>query len=119
MKTVARFGEREDVALWRVEGVKSDEFLRELGGHLAKLLDMHILDGPLMHTFTEGDGQGAGTGAQYYWVWGESFLVISTWPALGFTRIYLASCKQFHPVLVTKFLEAAVGEVQHFRYAEI
>lgn len=113
------FGLREDVALYRVQGVLKDEDIRRLGQALADLLGMRILDGPMVNNFEEGDGQGAGTGAQYYWVWGESFLVISTWPELGFVRVYLASCKPFHPWLVTKFLQAMVGEMQSFRFAEI
>jgi S-adenosylmethionine/arginine decarboxylase-like enzyme len=40
----------------------------------------------------------------------ESWLVISTWPAHGFTRINLSSCKQFDHGAVTNYL-SRIGEV--------
>jgi hypothetical protein len=65
------------------------------------------------------DSGAGGAGVQVYQAWTESFGVIGTWPALGIVRIYLASCKPFHPAPVTKFLEFAVGPVEAFGWNEI
>lgn len=76
------------------------------------------IEASLRNAFPNQQGKG-GHGVQVYWCWTESFLVISTWPQLGFIRVYLASCKEFLPVIVTKFLEARVGPVLKFDYAPI
>lgn len=111
------FGEREDIALWKVAGIFEDSFILDLGKWLADLVGMKI-EGSDVKSFPNAQGNG-GTGIQIYWAWTDSFLVISTWPELGFIRIYMASCKPFVPCLVSKFLKAQVGEVTKFRYAEI
>lgn len=111
------FGEQEDVALWKVSGVFDDHFILELGTRLAELVSMQI-EAENVKNFPNSQGKG-GTGIQVYWAWTESFLVISTWPELGFIRIYMASCKSIVPGIVSNFLKNQVGEILQFRYAEI
>lgn len=111
-----RFGEKEDVALWRVQGTLTREQVLDLGEDIAQLIKMTIVGAARVDSFPTAAGTG-GAGFQAYWCWTESFLVISTWPELGFFRVYLASCREFLPVIVTKFLEATTGPVLQFDYA--
>lgn len=111
---MAKFGMREDVALWKIEGFKSTNDTLDLGFEIAKLANMtvetwHIEEFPTK----EGNG---GVGCQIYWVWTESFLVISTWPELGFTRIYMASCKPFDARNITQHLSAIMGSILQFEF---
>lgn len=112
------FGIDEDVGLWRVgTSLPLDlESVRGLGVQIANLIDMNIEQS--MEGVFPKKGKG-GHGIQIYWEWTESFLVISTWPKLGFLRVYVASCKPFLPVMVSKFLEATVGPVLKFEYVGI
>ena len=53
---------------------------------------------------------GGGVGDQVYQPLVESWLVISTWPAHGFTRVNLSSCKRFDHGAVTNYL-SRIGDV--------
>lgn len=59
--------------------------------------------------YPTGEGKG-GEGVQVYQPLVESWLVISTWPAHGFTRVNLSSCKHFDHGAVSSFL-GRVGEI--------
>jgi len=59
--------------------------------------------------YPTGDGKG-GEGVQVYQPLVESWLIISTWPAHGFTRINLSSCQRFDHGAVTSYL-GRMGEV--------
>lgn len=113
-----KFGEREDIVLCRVEGVLTREEILELGDNIAALIGMEVVGKPRVDSFPTAEGKG-GAGYQVYWCWTESFLVISTWPKLGFIRVYLASCKSFLPTVVINFLKSAVGPVLQFEYVGI
>lgn len=108
------FGEREDIALWKVAGVFEDNFILDLGACLADLLGMEV-EGTYLKTFLNTQGKG-GTGIQVYWAWTDSFLVISTWPEIGIIRVAMSTCaiEKFLPVMVTKFLEAVIGPVREY-----
>lgn len=112
--TNLRFGEREWVCLWRVQG-RPD--VSKLGKEIAKKIDMEIISSTLDTFPSEKNGKG-GVGLQVYWAWTESFLVISTWPELGFFRVYLASCKKFDPREVTMIL-SEIGYILAFEPTEI
>ena len=61
-----------------------------------------------------------GHGVQIYFPWVESWLIIGTWPDLNLIRVAMSTCavERFLPVMVTKFLEAAVGTVIKYGFAE-
>ena len=65
-----------------------------------------VTDGPPdVRVYPNLDGKG-GEGVQIYQPLVESFMIIGTWPAHGFTRIYLASCKPYNVDKVQEFLES-------------
>jgi hypothetical protein len=67
-------------------------------------------DGPPdVHHYPTGDGKG-GEGVQVYSPLTESWLIISTWPAHGFTRINLSSCTYFNHQIVSAYLRQ-IGDV--------
>ena len=112
------FGEKEEVGLWRVAGSLTITQALVLLQELTELLGMTPDGPPKVNHYPTDSGTG-GEGIQVYQAWTESFGVIGTWPRLGIVRVYLASCKPFHPAAVTKFLELAVGRIEAFGWNEI
>ncbi len=103
-------GLRELQAAWRIEAVPDLDFLLALSRKLIKFVGMTTDGAPDVRHYPNGAVNG-GIGIQVYQPLVESWLIISTWPEHGFTRINLSSCKPFNPSLVTNYL-MKFGKVQ-------
>lgn len=96
-------GKQELQAGWRLGGVPGDLQVIEIAGRLINFVGM-TQDLPAdIRSYPNSAGRG-GLGVQGYFPLTESWLIISTWPAHGFTRINLSSCKPFDPIAVGNFL---------------
>lgn len=112
-----RFGEREWMAFWRVQGRPTSPELYALGRTVASKIGMTVVNscGDL---FPHESNSKGGVGNQIYFCWTESFMVLSSWPDLNFFRVYIASCKKFDPRDVSNELRE-VGPILQFEVAEI
>jgi hypothetical protein len=115
--TPMNLGEHEWQSGWRIDAVPNLQGVLNLSRNLITFVGM-TPDGPpdVRHYPTEA-GKG-GAGVQVYQPLVESWLVISTWPAHGFTRINLSSCKHFDHGAVTCYL-GRVGEVLKAHHGEL
>ena len=107
--TLQNLGEHEWQSGWRLAAVPTLQGILHLSRQLIHFVDMTPEGPPDVRYYPTGDGKG-GEGVQVYQPLVESWLVISTWPAHGFTRINLASCKHYDHGAVSGFLRR-VGEV--------
>jgi S-adenosylmethionine/arginine decarboxylase-like enzyme len=96
-------GVEELQAGWRIGSVPEDRELIEIAERLIRFVGMTADPPPDIRAYPNTKGRG-GLGIQGYFPLTESWLIISTWPAHGFTRINLSSCKDFDPVAVGNFL---------------
>jgi S-adenosylmethionine/arginine decarboxylase-like enzyme len=97
-------GKEELQAGWRIGAVPDDEAVVEIAHRLIKFVGMTEDPPADIRAYPNGQGRG-GLGLQGYFPLTESWLIISTWPAHGFTRVNLSSCMDFDPVAVGNFLE--------------
>ena len=104
-----RFGLEEQQAGWRVKGALSLDQCLDLSKKLIAFVGMTPDGLPTVDNYPKG-GKG-GQGVQVYQPLFESWLMISTWPAHGFVRINLSSCKPFDAHNVGEFLQAQIGEI--------
>jgi hypothetical protein len=111
---MTNLGEKEWQSGWRILFVPADDVtdLSTVMGLCRNLIAFVGMtpDGPPDVRFYPTEGGKGGQGIQIYQPLVESWLVISTWPAHGFTRINLSSCKQFDHGAVTNYL-SRIGEV--------
>jgi hypothetical protein len=97
-------GKDELQAGWRIGAVPRDRVIIEIANRLIRFVGM-TEDLPAdIRVYPNSKGRG-GLGFQGYFPLTESWLIISTWLAHGFTRINLSSCQPFDPVAVGNFLE--------------
>jgi hypothetical protein len=102
-------GAQEWQSGWRLAAVPALQEVIDLSRQLIAFVGM-APDGPpdVRHYPTEAGG--GGEGVQVYQPLVESWLVISTWPAHGFTRVNLSSCKRFDHGAVSSYL-GRIGSV--------
>lgn len=87
-------GANERLACFRFPTVPSVSRCVEIVRIIICAIGMTLDGKPVINIYPNQDGKG-GTGVQIYQPLVESFMIIGTWPAHGFIRIYLASCKQY------------------------
>jgi hypothetical protein len=97
-------GKEELQAGWRVGAVPTLQGVIDLSRHIIAFVGMTPDGSPDVRFYPTQGGKG-GEGVQLYQPLVESWLIISTWPAHGFTRVNLSSCQPFDPVAVGNFLE--------------
>ena len=102
-------GEKEWQSGWRLQVSLSLQEALDLSRELVHFVGM-TPDGPPDVRHYPNDTGGGGIGSQVYQSLVESWLVISTWPAHGFTRINLSSCKRFDHGAVTSYL-SRIGDI--------
>ena len=107
--TTQNLGEHEWQSGWRLAAVPTLQGVLHLSRQLINFVGMTPEGPPDVRYYPTCDGKG-GEGVQVYQPLVESWLVISTWPAHGFTRINLSSCKHYDHEAVSGFLRR-VGEV--------
>jgi hypothetical protein len=107
--TPTNLGEQEWQSGWRVLAVPTLQGVLNLSRQLIAFVGMTPDGPPDVRYYPTGDGKG-GEGVQVYQPLVESWLIISTWPAHGFTRINLSSCQHFDHGAVSSFL-GRLGEV--------
>ena len=96
-------GRQEWQSGWRLAAVPTLEDALDLSRQLIAFVGM-TPDGPPDVRFYPNAAGVGGEGVQVYQPLVESWLVISTWPVHGFTRINLSSCKHFDHGAVTSYL---------------
>ena len=107
-------GKEELQAGWRIGAVPTLQGVIGLSKKIIAYVDM-TPDGPPDVRFYPTQGGKGGEGVQLYQPLVESWLIVSTWPAHGFTRVNLSSCMDFDPVAVGNFLEKEFGsKIQAF-----
>ncbi len=105
-------GEQELQAGWRIGAVPGDLEVIEIAHRLIRFIGMESDPPDDIRAYPNSEGRG-GLGMQGYFSLKmrgyfpltESWLIISTWPVHGFTRVNLSSCKSFDPVAVGNFLK--------------
>ena len=102
-------GEHEWQSGWRLAAVPNLQGVLNLSRALINFVGMTPDGPPDVRYYPTGDGKG-GEGVQVYQPLVESWLMISTWPAHGFTRINLSSCKYYDHGAVSCYLRRS-GEV--------
>lgn len=107
--TTINLGEQEWQSGWRIATIPTLQGVLNLSRQLIAFVNMTSDGPPDVRYYPTGEGKG-GEGVQVYQPLVESWLVISTWPAHGFTRINLSSCKHFDHGTVTVFLRR-LGEI--------
>lgn len=107
--TLMNLGEREWQSGWRLAAVPNLQGVLNLSRQLINFVGMTPDGVPDVRYYPNGAGKG-GEGVQVYQPLVESWLVISTWPAHGFTRVNLSSCKSFDHGAVSSFLRR-IGEL--------
>ena len=107
--TTQNLGEYEWQSGWRLAAVPVLQEVLNLSRQLINFAGMTTEGPPDVRYYPTGDGKG-GEGVQVYQPLVESWLVISTWPAHGFTRVNLSSCKHYDHGAVTAYL-SRIGEV--------
>jgi hypothetical protein len=107
--TPMNLGEHEWQSGWRLQAVPVLPEVLDLSRQLIAFVGM-TPDGPPDVRLYPNAAGGGGEGVQVYQPLVESWLVISTWPAHGFTRINLSSCKRFDHGAVTSYL-GRIGDV--------
>lgn len=119
MTQQAPFGTVEHMAWWQVRGEVGEERVLALGEELSQLTGMTLDGSPDVRHYPNAAGQG-GVGMQLYFPWVESWLIIGTWPEIGIIRVAMSTCavERFLPVMVTKYLEAVIGPIEKFGFAE-
>lgn len=106
---LVNLGEKEWQSGWRIKAVPTLQGVLHLSRQLIALSGM-TPDGPPDVRYYPNEMGGGGEGVQVYQPLVESWLVISTWPAHGFTRVNLSSCQQFNHGALASFL-SRMGEV--------
>jgi hypothetical protein len=112
--TLTNLGEHEWQSGWRLAAVPTLQGVLNLSRDLIALAGMTPDGPPDVRHYPTGDGKG-GEGVQVYQPLVESWLVISTWPAHGFTRIHLSSCKYFDHERVSEFVRRIGGVLMDYR----
>jgi hypothetical protein len=107
--TPMNLGEHEWQSGWRIAAVPTLQGVLSLSLQLIAFVGMTMDGPPDVRHYPTKDGKG-GEGVQAYSPLTESWLIISTWPAHGFTRVNLSSCKYFDHQAVTQFLQQ-IGDV--------
>jgi hypothetical protein len=97
-------GKEELQAGWRIGSVPGKGKVIDIAYRLINFVGMTPDPPADVRAYPNSEGRG-GLGIQIYLPLVESWLVISTWPAHGFTRVNLSSCQSFDPVAVGNFLE--------------
>jgi|WetSurMetagenome_2_1015567.scaffolds.fasta_scaffold89909_3 hypothetical protein len=103
-------GSEEMQAGWRVKAVPDRAHLLQVACHLIRFVGMTEDPPADVREYPNEQGRG-GLGCQAYLPLTESWLIMSTWPVHGFTRINLSSCLEFDPVAVGNFLAKELGPV--------
>lgn len=103
-------GEKEWQSGWRLRAVPTLQGVIHLSRQLIYFVGM-LPDGPPDVRTYPNEAGGGGIGDQVYQPLVESWLIISTWPAHGFTRVNLSSCKRFDHGAVSNYL-GRIGEVE-------
>jgi len=104
--TTYTLGEKEWQSGWRVNGQLTLQEAFNLCGNIIDGIDMTKHGSPHVEFF---NGEKGGVGFQVYQILVESWLIISTWPAHGFFRLNLSSCKFFNHGRVSALLVAMFG----------
>lgn len=107
--TPLNLGEEEWQSGWRIKAVPTLQGVLSLSRQLIYFVGMTPDGPPDVRSYPNKTG-GGGVGDQVYQPLVESWLVISTWPAHGFTRINLSSCKHFDHGAVSGYL-GRIGKV--------
>ena len=107
--TPMNLGEKEWQSGWRIKAVPTLQGVLNLSRQLIYFVGMTPDGPPDVRSYPNETG-GGGVGDQVYQPLVESWLVISTWPAHGFTRVNLSSCKRFDHGAVTNYL-SRIGDV--------
>ena len=115
--TPMNLGEKEWQSGWRIKAVPTLQGVLNLSRQLIYFVGMEPQGDSDVRHYPTADGKG-GEGIQVkhqgtthaYQPLVESWLVISTWPAHGFTRVNLSSCKRFNHGAVTNYL-SRIGDV--------
>ena len=107
-------GKQEWQSGWRIQWVPEQDItdlhvVLNLSRDLIAFVGMTPDGHPDVRYYPTGEGKG-GEGVQVYQPLVESWLVISTWPAHGFTRINLSSCQHYDHGAVSNYLKR-IGEV--------
>jgi len=102
-------GQKEWQSGWQIRAVPGLQGVLNLSRQLIYFVGMEPDGPPAVRIYPNGAGAG-GIGDQVYQPLVESWLIISTWPAHGFTRVNLSSCRRFDHGAVTSCL-ARIGEV--------
>jgi S-adenosylmethionine/arginine decarboxylase-like enzyme len=103
--THLNLGANERLSCFRFPVLPSRERCLEIIRLVIHAIGMTVDGPPDIREYPNQHGQG-GEGVQIYQPLVESFMVIGTWPAHGFTRIYLASCKPYEVDKINKLLAA-------------
>ncbi len=107
--TPTNLGEKEWQSGWRIRVMPNLQGILNLSRQIIYFVGMTPDGPPDVRSYPTQGGKG-GEGIQIYQPLVESWLIISTWPSHGFTRINLSSCKRFDHGAVSSFL-ARTGEV--------
>jgi hypothetical protein len=107
--TPLNLGEKEWQSGWRIKAVPTLQGVLNLSRQLIYFVGMTPDGPPDVRSYPNETG-GGGVGDQVYQPLVESWLVISTWPAHGFIRVNLSSCKRFNHGAVTNYL-SRIGDV--------
>ena len=89
---------------WRLAATPNLQGVLNLSRGLIAFVNMTPDGPPNVRFYPTGEGKG-GEGVQVYQALVESWLVISTWPAHGFTRINLSSCQHYDHGAVSCYLK--------------
>lgn len=115
--TQTNLGEKEWQSGWQIRAVPTLQGVLSLSRQLIAFVGMTPDGDPdVRHYPNETGGGGVGVQVKYhgstfnYQPLTESWLIISTWPAHGFMRVNLSSCKHFDHGAVSSFL-SRIGEV--------
>jgi hypothetical protein len=103
-------GEAELVSGFCCQGVPSPKRLALILERIIWAVGMTLDGPPDISNYPNADGKG-GEGCQVYQKLVESWIVGGTWPAHGFTRIVLSSCKPYDTGLVKRLLESHIGPI--------
>ena len=111
-------GLEEQVCAYTCQGVPSTENLALILERLVYAVGMTLDGPPDISSYPNADGKG-GEGCQIYQKLTESFVVGGTWPAHGFTRIVLSSCKPYEQETVEAILTGSIGPITRSIYGNL
>ena len=109
-KNLTVLGEMEQVSGFRCLGDPSPDELLSIMLSVIGVIGMESDGLPDIRHYPNGHGKG-GHGTQIYQALTESWIVGGTWPAHGFTRIVLSSCKPYDIGMVQTILTKLIGPI--------